>query len=138
MAAVVSNPSCLPVEQPSSETHKLGIIEDTMNYGERLFHYTYASRDDDVHFLEYRTLHRYNIFHLQNQLAKLKGSCRSKRDVTDETLGDLKTKLHDYSKFLKSNMLTSPKLNTLNSNCDPRLLLCPIINRNRRLASIQA
>ena len=104
MAVAVSQPSWF-VEQPSAETHKLGVIEDAMNYGERLFHYTYATRHDDVHFLEYRTLHRYNIFHLQNQLAKLKGSCWTKSDVTDETLGDLKNKLHDYSKYLDFDML---------------------------------
>ena len=71
MAVAVSKPLWF-VEQPSTENPKLGVIEDPMNYGERLFHYTYATRHDDVHFLEYRTLHRYNIFHLQNQLAKLK------------------------------------------------------------------
>ena len=128
MAVVVSSP----------ETHKLGVIEDTMNYGERLFHYTYSTRHDDVHFLEYRTLHRYNIFHLQNQLAKLKGSCRSKRDLTDENLGGLKTKLHDYSPYIDSNLLSSTKLNTLNSDCNPRLFLCPIIDGNGRLESIHA
>ena len=105
MAVAVSQPAWF-VTLPSAETQKLGVIEDTMNYGERLFHYTYATRHDDVHFLAYRTLHRYNIFHLQNQLAKLKGSCWTKRDVTDATLGDLKNTLHEYSKYLNFNMLT--------------------------------
>ena len=51
---------------PSAETQKPGVIEDTMDYGERLFHYTYATRHNDFHTIGYRTLHRYNIFHLQN------------------------------------------------------------------------
>ena len=88
------------VKRPSAETQKLGVIEDAMNYGQRLFHYTYATHHDDVHFLEYRTLHRLNIFHLQNQLAELKGSYWTERDAPRATLGELKTKLHDYSKYL--------------------------------------
>ena len=91
---------------PSAETQKLGVIEDSMDYGERLFHYTYATQHDDVHVVGYRALHRYNIFHLQNQLAKLKGSCWTKHDVSDETLVDLKNTLHDYSKYLNLDMLT--------------------------------
>ena len=82
-----------------------------MGYGERLFHYTYATRHDDIHYIGYRTLHRYNIFHLQNQLAKLKGSCWTKSDVTDETLADLKDTLHDYSKYLNFDILTWNGLN---------------------------
>lgn len=105
MAVAVSQPSWL-VKRPSAETQKLGVIEDTMNYGERLFHYTYATRHDDVHFLEYRTLHRLNIFHLQNQLAKLKGSCWTEHDVPNATLEELKNTLHDYSKYLDFHMLT--------------------------------
>ena len=105
MAAPVSQPAW-NATLPSAETQKLGVIEDTMDYGERLVHYTYNTRHDDVHIVSYRTLHRYNIFHLQNQLAKLKGSCSTKRDVTDETLVDLKNTLHDYSRYLNLNMLT--------------------------------
>ena len=104
MAVAVPQPAWF-VKRPSGETSKPGVIESTMHYGERLFNYTYATRHDDVHFLEYRTLHRLNIFHLQNQLAELKGSCWAKRDVPDETLGELKNKLHDYSKYLDLDML---------------------------------
>jgi hypothetical protein len=35
---------------PAAEGQKLGVIEDDMGYDERLFHYTYATRYDDVHF----------------------------------------------------------------------------------------
>ena len=84
---------------PAEETQKLGVIEDGMNYGERLFHYTYATRHDDVHFLEYRMLHRLNIFHLQNRLAKLKGSCWTTHDICEKDLMDLKDRLHEYSKL---------------------------------------
>ena len=73
-----------------------------MSYGERLFHYTYATGSNDVHFLEYRTLHRLNNFHLQNQLAELKGLYWTKCDVPHETLGDLKNRLHDYSKYIST------------------------------------
>ena len=96
---------------PSAEIQKLGVIEDTMDYGERLFHYTYATRNDDVHIVGYRTLHRYNIFHLQNQLAKLKALCWTKRDVSDETLMDLKNTLHEYSKYLNLTMQICNGLN---------------------------
>ena len=96
---------------PSVETQNLGVVEATMDYGERLFHYTYATRHDDVHIVGYRTLHRYNIFHLQNQLAKLKGLCWTKREVSNETLVDLKNTLHEYSMYLNLNMLTCNGLN---------------------------
>ena len=80
--------------------------EINIQYGERLFHYTYATRHEDAHFLEYRVLHRLNIFHLQNRLAELKGSCWTKHDVSGTNLLGLKNKLHDYSKHLNLCFLT--------------------------------
>ena len=97
MTAAVSRPSWLG-ERPSAKTNSLGVGEDTMKYGQRLCHYTYATRHDDVHFLAYHDLHRLNILHLQNELAKLKGSCWAEENVPEAKLGDLKDKLHDYSK----------------------------------------
>ena len=99
----MASPSPIPLPAwfhppPLTEPQKLGVIEDDMNYGERLFHYTYGTRHEDVHYLEYRMLHRLNIFHLQNRLAELKGSCWTNHDLTDADLLDLKNKLHDYSK----------------------------------------
>ena len=51
-------------------------------------------------------LHRLNIFRLQNRLAELKGSCRTKHDVSNADLLDLKNGLHDYGKHLDLNILT--------------------------------
>ena len=98
---VASQPTWLH-PPPAEETQKLGVIEDDMNYGERLFHYTYATRHDDVHFLEYRMLHRLNMFHLQNRLAKLKGSCWTTHASSEADLVDLKDTLHEYSKIPRS------------------------------------
>lgn len=84
---------------PVAETPNLGVIEENMSYDERLFHYTYATRYDDVHFMEYRILHRLNIFHLQNKLAKLKGVCWTDHKLSDEKLTEMKTTLHEYSKL---------------------------------------
>ena len=92
------HPAWLPPVEVA--THQLGTIEDDMKYGERLFHYTYATRHDDVHYLHYRMLHRVNIFHLQNRLGRLKATCWTKREVSDTDLLDLKTTLHDYSEHL--------------------------------------
>ncbi len=99
MAAAACKPAWL-LPQSSGGDQKLGIIEDSMTYGERLFHYTYATRKDEVHFLNYRMLHRLNIFHLQNRLARLKGSVWTKLDVSDTDLLDLQSTLYDYSKHL--------------------------------------
>ena len=99
MAAAGSQPAWL-LPPPSAEAPKLGIIEDSMSAAERLFHYTFATGNNDVHFLEYRMLHRLNIFGLQNRLAELKGSFRTKHEVSNTDLLELKNTLHDYSKHL--------------------------------------
>ena len=98
MAATAASQPAWLHPPPPEETQKLGVIEDDMNYGERLFHYTYATRHDDVHFLEYRMLHRLNIFCLQNRLAMLKGSCWTNHDICEKDLVDLRETLHGYSK----------------------------------------
>lgn len=85
---------------PLTEPQQLGVTENDMNYGERLFHYTYGTRHHEhVHYLEYRMLHRLNIFHLQNRLAELKGKSWAHHDLSDAGLLDLKDRLHDYSKY---------------------------------------
>jgi hypothetical protein len=86
--------------KPAAEPPKLGEILDNMGYDQRLFHHTFATQNDDVHFLEYRILHRLNIFHIQNRLAKLKGSCWKDKKASEADLSELKTTLHDYSKCL--------------------------------------
>lgn len=97
MAAAASRPAWLPLQV---ETEKAGIIHDGMAYNERLFHYTHANRRDEVHVLDNRMLHRLNIFHLQNRLAKLRGSIWTAFDASDTDLADLKIALHEYSKQL--------------------------------------
>ena len=87
--------------QPSAlgQAHKqLGVIEDDMEYGERLVHYTHATQNDEVHVLEYRSLHRLNIFCLQNRLAKLKGRYLEKVNVSDAGSVELEQTLRRYSK----------------------------------------
>ena len=81
----------------AAEPPKPGEILNGMNYSERLWHHTFATQDNDVHFLEYRVLHRLNIFDLQNQLAKLKGGFWKDSKASEEDLKTLKTTLHDYS-----------------------------------------
>ena len=73
-----------------------------MTYNERLFHYTYASQQDEVHFMEFRILQRLNIFRLQNKLAELKASCWKELKPSDVDFENLKTTLHDYGKPLLS------------------------------------
>ena len=104
MAAAAPQPAWLHTA-PAADTPKLGNIDDSMSYGERLFHYTYATGHDDVHFLEYRMLHRLNIFNLQNRLAKFKGSCWTQHDIPETDLLDLKGMLHDYSKYFKVDVV---------------------------------
>ena len=103
------HPAWLPPAEGT--THQFGTIEDGMKYGQRLFHYTYATGHDNVHYLQYRMLHRVNIFHLQNRLARLKATCWTNRDVSDTDLLDLKTTLHDYSEHLYFPLLSSLQLN---------------------------
>ncbi|KAK0260356.1 hypothetical protein LTR91_009420 [Friedmanniomyces endolithicus] len=81
----------------AAELPKPGEILDGMDYSERLWHHTFATQDNDVHFLEYRVLHRLNIFDLQNQLAKLKGACWKDQKASEADLKKLKTTLHDYT-----------------------------------------
>lgn len=81
---------------------KLSVIEDSIDYGENLIHYTYATQHDEVHFLEYRSLHRLNIFCLQNRLAKLKGRCLDKGNVSDEESREIENTLHRYNKCCDS------------------------------------
>ena len=104
----MSMPAICTQGAPIIESQKLGVVEDCMSDAERLFHYTYATRHDEVHFLEYRMLHRMNIFNLQNRLAESKASSWTKRGASDGELLDLKVKLHEYSKYLRSRAVTIP------------------------------
>ena len=97
MANTRAVPAWLPVEA-SASVKDLGIIKDSMEYTERLFHYAYASQVDDVHFMEYRLLQRVNIFHIQNELAKLKAAYWTNLNAGNDTLDELKVTLHDYGK----------------------------------------
>lgn len=82
--------------EPQVETKPAGTIEDGMDYEERLFHYTYSTRHDEPHFLEYRLLQRMNIFHLQNKLALLKGSTWKDQKAVESDMDELRTTLHHY------------------------------------------
>ncbi|KAJ9614774.1 hypothetical protein H2204_014472, partial [Knufia peltigerae] len=98
MASTPVLPAWLQPE-PHIETKQAGFIKEGMTYEDRLFHYTYSSRHDELYFLEYRLLERMNIFHLQNKLARLKGSCWEKQTAVplDSDSDDLRITLHQYA-----------------------------------------
>ncbi len=102
------NPSWFPNGQKAKAAP--GKFEDGMNYSQRLFHYAYASQIDTVHVLENRMLHRLNIFHLQNELARLKGAVWEDMSASDDDLIKLKTTLHDHGKQISSAGLRLPEL----------------------------
>lgn len=102
MAADASRPSWLQSPQVARSQKRLGVVEDDMRYGEKLVHYTYATKHDDLHLLEYRSLHRLNIFCLQNRLARLKGHFLEKIDVSDEESLEIENTLHRYSTLLRN------------------------------------
>lgn len=102
MANDTSQPPWLQPPPIMQAQKKLGVMEDDMEYGERLIHYTYATQHDDIHFLEYRSLHRLNLFCLQNRLAKLKGCYLDKVNVSDEESVEIENTLHRYSKCCDS------------------------------------
>lgn len=97
MATTNVLPAWFPVKA-SDTVKEPGIIQDGMLYSDRLFHYAYASQAEDVHFMEYRLLQRMNIFHIQNELARLKGTCWTNLDADENTMNQLKTTLHEYGK----------------------------------------
>jgi hypothetical protein len=80
------------------ETKTPGVIDDGMTYDERLFHYSYATRRDELHLLEFRLLQRMNIFNLQNKLARLKGSCWGIQALADSEMNEMRDTLHQYGK----------------------------------------
>src|SRR5437764_5294045 len=96
--ASASMPPAWLKPQLINTTKTAGMIEDNMSYDERLFHYTYATRHGEMHFLENRTLQRMNIFRLQNKVASLKGACWTEQKVSEADWDGIKTTLHDYSK----------------------------------------
>ncbi|KAJ3950874.1 hypothetical protein N0V92_012733 [Colletotrichum tropicale] len=74
-------------------------IRDDMDYAERVFRYSWHSGNDEPHILEYRILNRINLFHLQNELAKLKSAVWSDFSAKEDDLARLRTTLHDYAAF---------------------------------------
>jgi hypothetical protein len=77
-----------------------GKFEDGMDYFQCLFHYAYTSRTDEVHVVENRMLHRLNIFHLQNELAKLKGSIWTDMNASEDNLIKLRELLHEHGRSI--------------------------------------
>lgn len=94
----IPNPPLWPLPTKATISKEIGDIDDSMGYEERLFHYTMASRDDELHFLEFRGLQRLNIFRLQNKLAHLKGKCWQDSRVSEADGKDLEETLHAYGR----------------------------------------
>lgn len=64
----------------------------------KLSEYAYNTRNDNLHFIEYRLLRRLNIFNLQNKLAAIKVLSQRHHQLTDAELLELQETLHAYSK----------------------------------------
>ncbi|KAF4842317.1 hypothetical protein CGCSCA4_v008797 [Colletotrichum siamense] len=86
-------------------THELkavpGRIREGMGYAERMFHYSWQSGAEDLPILEYRTLSKMNIFHLQNELAKLKASVWTGMSVSQDNLAKLRVTMHAYANAIR-------------------------------------
>ena len=76
-----------------------GMILPWMDYPQRLFHYTYASSDENLLFMEFKLLQRLNITEIQNDLAKCKASVWKGMSASRQDMINLRTTLGDYSKF---------------------------------------
>jgi hypothetical protein len=88
-----------PAGKASTAKGTPGEIQDGMNYDERLFHYTYASQDNDPHFLQFRLLQKISLAHMQNELAKIKDRTMCQQSVTEPELERLRVVLSDYGMF---------------------------------------
>lgn len=82
------------------ETKSAGVIEDDMAYEDRLFHYAFATRYDDLHLIEFRLQQRMIVFHLQNKLARMKGCTWKKQKAADSEMEELRSTMHHYGEFL--------------------------------------
>lgn len=71
---------------------------DEMTLDERLFRYTYNTIDQDLHVLEFRILHRMNIFRLQNKLPAFKGLAWARGQLSLAEQEELSKTLHAYGK----------------------------------------
>jgi len=93
---------------PAPVAKKLGVIEDGMDYDERLLHYTYATQQHELHFMEFRILQRLNIFRLQNRLARLKGNVHANLRAYESDADKLEATLHSYGKDFSPFMNRRP------------------------------
>ena len=81
-------------------SRRLGKLDDNMTYPQRLFHHTYASQNEDAHFMEFRLLQRLNLVQLQNELARIKGKVWRNLEASEEDMKDLRVKLRDYGTWI--------------------------------------
>lgn len=86
--------------QPATPKEK-----DSLSYEARLFDHSWDSRaySTGLPLLKYDTLLRMNIVHIQNELAKLKGTIITPDKTKPEELGRLRGLLHDYGKITNSS-----------------------------------
>jgi len=71
------------------------------SYSERLFNYAHAASIREPHFLEFRLLHRLNLVHIQNDLAKFKGRILAQNSASEDDMKALRVTLHEYGESKK-------------------------------------
>ena len=79
-----------------------GVITEKMTYSQRLFHHTYASQNEDAHFIEFRLLQRLNLVQIQNELAQFKGDIWTKMGASQEEMKNLRVTLREYGEAVLS------------------------------------
>lgn len=94
MSNSVPMPAWFPA--PAENVVETDSIRDEMPYSQRLMKYVKSSSENDIAFLEYRTLHRINITHLQNELATIKSSIDNNPFPTEVELKEIRETLHTY------------------------------------------
>lgn len=95
--------------------------DDESEYCARLLNYTNENRQtsyEDIHLLEFSTLQRMNLVHIQNQLAEIKADAIGHQKITQADLKSLRQLLHEYS---ASPCYILPSLYAkFSSCCNPR------------------
>lgn len=82
----------------------------TTEFARKLVDYTFESVDieEDFHFLRFEFLQRLNIVKLENELTQIKSRLYRPNYITSaKELDELRTRLHEYSKFVFSQIGTS-------------------------------
>lgn len=91
---------------------KAGKITSDMSYDQKLFQYTTLTKTTKPHFLQFTSLQRLSLAHLQNRLAKAKEKTLTDKAASDADLIKLGPLLHEYGMWkcpsLYSLQIVSP------------------------------